>query len=149
MADPLKLARQAEPALLDLLRRLLEIESPTDDQVANDRLGRVIAMELGIELQEVCGSGGSDANLTAAVGAPTVDSMGAVGENPHAGGEYGLVDELLRRTALLVHVLASLLAAAAHEAVRRAKELDDMNGTRAHMSASERYGRTRETGRGV
>ena len=30
---------------------------------------------------------GSDANLTAAVGAPTVDSKDAVGENRHAEGE--------------------------------------------------------------
>ena len=69
---------------------------------------KALATDLGIDLQEVYGSGGSDANLTAAVGAPTVDSMGAVGENPHAEGEYILVDELVRRTALLVHVLASL-----------------------------------------
>ncbi len=32
--------------------------------------------------------------------------MGAVGENAHAESEYILVAEFVRRTALLVHVLA-------------------------------------------
>ena len=104
----------------------------------------------GIELQEVHGSGGSDANLTAAVGAPTVDSKDAVGENRHAEGEYILVDELMRRTALLAYVLASPQGLiAAYAAVRRTKERDGMNSTRAHMDAPGHCTRTREAGRGV
>ena len=72
--------------------------------------GRVkaLALELGTELGEASSGGGSDANLTAALGVPTVDGMGAVGKNPHAEGENVVEGELVRRCALLAHVVASL-----------------------------------------
>jgi glutamate carboxypeptidase len=64
--------------------------------------------ELGLELPEEPTGGGSDANLTAAQGVPTVDGMGPVGENPHAEGECIVPEELVKRTALLARALYGL-----------------------------------------
>ncbi len=67
-----------------------------------------LGAELGLELSEASTGGGSDANLTAALGVPTVDGMGAVGENPHADGEYLVASELPKRAELLAHCLRNL-----------------------------------------
>ena len=67
-----------------------------------------LGAELGLELSESSTGGGSDANLTAALGIPTIDGMGAVGEHPHADGEYLVVSELPRRAELLAHCLRNL-----------------------------------------
>ena len=65
------------------------------------RLAKGIAAELGWELQEAATGGGSDGNFTAALGLPTLDGMGAVGEGAHANNESVVIAELPRRTALL------------------------------------------------
>lgn len=67
-----------------------------------------IGAELGLELSESSTGGGSDANLTAALGIPTIDGMGAVGDHPHADGEYLVVSELPKRANLLAHCLRIL-----------------------------------------
>ena len=67
-----------------------------------------IAADLGQELTEASTGGGSDANLTAALGVPTIDGMGAAGENPHAAGEFLVTAELPKRAALLAHCLRQL-----------------------------------------
>ena len=53
--------------------------------------------------------GASDGNLTAGVGTPTLDGLGAVGGGAHAAHEHVVVDELPRRTALLRALLEELL----------------------------------------
>lgn len=67
-----------------------------------------LGRELGMELPEEPTGGGSDANLTAALGVPTVDGMGAIGENPHAEGENIVAEGLIWRTALLARTLHQL-----------------------------------------
>jgi glutamate carboxypeptidase len=67
-----------------------------------------IGAELGLELSESSTGGGSDAKLTTALGIPTIDGMGAVGEHPHADGEYLVVSELPKRAELLAHCLRNL-----------------------------------------
>ena len=67
-----------------------------------------IGAELGMELTESSTGGGSDANFTAALGVPTIDGMGAVGEHPHADGEYLVAAELPKRAELLAHCLRIL-----------------------------------------
>ncbi len=52
--------------------------------------------------------GGSDGNLTAALGIPTLDGLGAVGEGAHASNESVLIDRLADRVALLAHLIESL-----------------------------------------
>jgi glutamate carboxypeptidase len=60
-----------------------------------------IAGELGWELQEASVGGGSDGNFTAALGIPTLDGLGTVGEGAHAEHESLVISELPRRAALL------------------------------------------------
>lgn len=68
------------------------------------RLGR----ELGVEIDESHTGGGSDGNFTAALGIPTLDGLGAVGEGAHAVNESILVDRIADRTALLAKLLAGI-----------------------------------------
>jgi glutamate carboxypeptidase len=68
------------------------------------RIGR----ELGIEVAGETVGGGSDGNLTAAVGVPTLDGLGAVGGGPHARHEFVDVDRLAGRLALATSLLAEL-----------------------------------------
>jgi glutamate carboxypeptidase len=69
------------------------------------RMARALARELGFELQEASTGGGSDGNFTAALGIPTLDGMGAVGEGAHAPHESVFVEHLAPRTALLTGML--------------------------------------------
>jgi glutamate carboxypeptidase len=67
-----------------------------------------IGKELGMELGESSTGGGSDGNFTSALGIPTLDGLGAVGEGAHAVNESILVDELPRRTAILAGLIQSV-----------------------------------------
>ena len=69
---------------------------------------KLVGAELGMNLTEAATGGGSDGNITAAMGVPTLDGLGAVGEGAHSAGEYVLIRELPRRTALLAALLARL-----------------------------------------
>jgi glutamate carboxypeptidase len=67
-----------------------------------------VARELGQELNEGGTGGGSDGNFTAALGVPTLDGFGAVGDGAHALHEHVLVDALCDRAALIAGLIASL-----------------------------------------
>jgi glutamate carboxypeptidase len=69
---------------------------------------RGFAKELGVDLEESSTGGGSDGNFTAALGVPTLDGLGAVGEGAHAANESILVGRIADRTALLAMLLARL-----------------------------------------
>jgi len=69
------------------------------------RQAQSLARELGIDLSEASTGGGSDGNFTAALGIPTLDGMGAVGEGAHAPHESVFVEHLAPRTALLAGML--------------------------------------------
>ncbi|GAA4615973.1 M20 family metallopeptidase [Actinoallomurus liliacearum] len=65
--------------------------------------------ELGFgSLSGVAVGGGSDGNLTAGAGAPTLDGLGAVGGGAHADHEHVIVAELPRRTALVAALVREL-----------------------------------------
>ncbi len=70
------------------------------------RRARSLAAELGFPLDEAATGGASDGNFTAALGIPTLDGMGAVGEGAHASHESILIEHLAPRTALLAALLA-------------------------------------------
>jgi len=74
------------------------------------RIAKGLGRELGIELEESLTGGGSDGNFTAAMGVPTLDGLGAVGEGAHAANESILVNRIADRTALLAKLLAAPLA---------------------------------------
>ncbi|HEY5181407.1 MAG TPA: M20/M25/M40 family metallo-hydrolase [Dermatophilaceae bacterium] len=67
------------------------------------------ATELGLApLGWASVGGGSDGNLTAALGVPTLDGLGAVGDNAHAEGEYTLTAAMPERAALLCTLIDHL-----------------------------------------
>jgi glutamate carboxypeptidase len=69
---------------------------------------RALAKEMGIPLGEAFVGGGSDGNFTAALGVPTLDGLGAVGEGAHSVNENILICALPERAALLAGLLATL-----------------------------------------
>jgi glutamate carboxypeptidase len=69
---------------------------------------RKLAAELGFDLSEASTGGGSDGNFTAALGIPTLDGMGAVGEGAHAAHEHVVIEHLVPRVALLTAMLAGV-----------------------------------------
>ena len=72
------------------------------------RRARILAAELGLTLDEASTGGASDGNFTAALGVPTLDGMGAVGEGAHARHESIVVEHLAPRIALLAGMLAGI-----------------------------------------
>ena len=76
--------------------------------IALFKQARRLAAELGFELEEAATGGGSDGNFTAALGVPTLDGMGAVGEGAHAAHESVVIEHLVPRTALLAAMIASV-----------------------------------------
>jgi glutamate carboxypeptidase len=76
--------------------------------IALFKKARGLAAELGFELDEAATGGGSDGNFTAALGVPTLDGMGAVGEGAHATHESVVIEHLIPRTALLAAMIASV-----------------------------------------
>jgi glutamate carboxypeptidase len=69
---------------------------------------RSLAAELGFALEEGATGGGSDGNFTAALGVPTLDGMGAVGDGAHAAHESVVIEHLVPRTALLAAMIAGV-----------------------------------------
>jgi glutamate carboxypeptidase len=72
------------------------------------RTARILAREVGVELEESETGGGSDGNFTAALGVPTLDGLGGVGEGAHAANESILIDRMADRTALIAKLIAAL-----------------------------------------
>lgn len=69
---------------------------------------RSIGRELGMELTEGSTGGGSDGNFAAAVGAPTLDGLGALGGGAHADHEHIMIDSIPDRAALLAALFLEL-----------------------------------------
>jgi glutamate carboxypeptidase len=69
---------------------------------------QTIARELGHDLGEGGTGGGSDGNFTAALGVPTLDGLGAIGDGAHALHEHVVIEALVDRAALVAGLIASL-----------------------------------------
>ena len=78
---------------------------PTEASLALYRRAAALAQALGFELGAARVGGGSDGNLTAAAGVPTLDGLGPAGGGAHARTEHLLVDDLPRRAALVAGLL--------------------------------------------
>ena len=72
------------------------------------RIAQKLGREIGVQLEESLTGGGSDGNFTAALGIPTLDGLGGVGEGAHAANESILTNRISDRTALLAKLLATL-----------------------------------------
>lgn len=69
---------------------------------------RELAIQLGFSVGESMAGGGSDGNFTAALGVPTLDGLGAVGDGAHSAGEHVIISALPQRAALLAALLSTL-----------------------------------------
>jgi glutamate carboxypeptidase len=67
-----------------------------------------LADAIGTPLPEMASGGGSDGNFTAALGIPTLDGLGVVGDGAHAEHEHMLISSLEPRTKLLLGLLETL-----------------------------------------
>jgi len=84
---------------------------PMERQMAADLFRHAVrvGLELGLgTMKEASTGGGSDGNFTAALGVPTLDGLGAVGDGAHALHEHVVISELPRRAALLAGMMATL-----------------------------------------
>lgn len=71
-------------------------------------LARSVGRELGIDVTEGATGGASDGNITASLGVPTLDGLGAIGDGAHAAHEHVLLDALAPRAALVAGLIQRL-----------------------------------------
>jgi len=69
---------------------------------------KALMREIGVTLDECFAGGGSDGNFTGALGIPTLDGLGAVGDGAHSPREHVIIRSLPERAALLAGLLATL-----------------------------------------
>ncbi len=72
------------------------------------RQAQSLMRECGLALGEAATGGGSDGNFTGALGIPTLDGLGAVGDGAHTPREQVIIRKLPERAALLAGLLATL-----------------------------------------
>jgi glutamate carboxypeptidase len=120
-----RIAKASDAAYVEKLFRSLKVSDPAckleitggvnrppmerkAGTVALFKQARKLAAKLGFALDEASTGGGSDGNFTAALGVPTLDGMGAVGEGAHAVHESVVIEHIVPRTALLAAMIASV-----------------------------------------
>ena len=120
-----RIAKASDAAYVDKLFRKLKVSDPHCKLIITGGINRPpmerksgtialfkkassLAAELGFTLEEASTGGGSDGNFTAALGIPTLDGMGAVGDGAHAAHESVVIEHLVPRTALLAAMIASI-----------------------------------------
>jgi glutamate carboxypeptidase len=83
--------------------------APLEHKVARALFAKAesLAAAMGLSLGESTAGGGSDGNLTGALGIPTLDGLGAVGDGAHSTHEHLIVDTMPQRAALLAALLAT------------------------------------------
>src|SRR5437867_85336 len=68
---------------------------------------QLLAKEMNLSLGECTAGGGSDGTFTAALGIPTLDGLGAVGDGAHLARVHILINTMPTRAPLLAALLAS------------------------------------------
>jgi glutamate carboxypeptidase len=71
-------------------------------------LARAAGTDLGLEIGEGSAGGASDGNFCAALGVPTLDGLGAIGDGAHALHEHVVISALTPRAALVATLLQML-----------------------------------------
>lgn len=72
------------------------------------RRAQSLMHELEVHLGEASTGGGSDGNFTGALGVPTLDGLGAVGDGAHTPREHVIIRRLPERAALVAGLLATI-----------------------------------------
>ncbi|MBI3732076.1 MAG: M20 family metallopeptidase [Chloroflexi bacterium] len=80
----------------------------TPQAMARFAQAKQIAAQLDYALDETGTGGGSDGNFTAALGIPTIDGLGAVGNGAHSPHEHIIVGMLPMRAAVVAGLLTEL-----------------------------------------
>ncbi len=80
----------------------------TDDVAGLFEVAKSLSERMGVSLGEASVGGGSDGNTTNAMGIPTLDGLGAVGEGAHAMHESILADRIADRAALFAALVLRL-----------------------------------------
>ena len=80
---------------------------PLERKMSAALFGRAesLAKEMNLTLGECTVGGGSDGSFTAALGIPTLDGLGAVGDGAHSAHEHILISTMPARAALLAALL--------------------------------------------
>lgn len=113
MSDAMEIARTIENLKPHLPGTALDVRGGfdrpplerTEAVVRLYKIARGVAADLGRDLREGSTGGGSDGNLTAALGVPTLDGLGPAGDGAHALHEYVDVAELPWRAALVAGLI--------------------------------------------
>jgi glutamate carboxypeptidase len=103
--------RPVLPGATVAVERTLSVP-PLERSSSVELFGRAqrLANELGLPaLTEAEVGGGSDGSVIAALGIPTLDGLGAVGDHAHGEGEFVRVDAMAERAALVAALVADLL----------------------------------------
>jgi len=80
----------------------------TPDVIRLFEQAQALLGDAGLRLGEAATGGGSDGNFTAALGIPTLDGLGAVGDGAHSAHEHVVIRRLPERAALVAGLLATL-----------------------------------------
>jgi glutamate carboxypeptidase len=81
---------------------------PSDGTMALYELAREIAEDIGFSPGHGSYGGGSDGNFTGALGIPTLDGLGVMGDGAHTHNEHLLVSSLVPRARLLAGLFEQL-----------------------------------------
>lgn len=71
-------------------------------------IARAAGAAMGLDVQEGATGGASDGNFTAALGVPTLDGLGAIGDGAHARHEHVDIASLPDRAALAAAILVAI-----------------------------------------
>ncbi|MFM8268515.1 MAG: M20 family metallopeptidase [Ilumatobacteraceae bacterium] len=105
------LSTTVDGARIEVLGGINRPPMPASASASLYPLAVAAAEQLGTAPPEgVAVGGGSDGNLTAARGVPTLDGLGAVGGGAHADHEYVLVDTLVPRTRFVAALVERVVA---------------------------------------
>jgi glutamate carboxypeptidase len=120
VVDVRVLRQEDEPAVAATIRGL-QPTTPGTQIIVEGRIGRhpmektpgnrrlwelaqEAASDLDIDLEEATAGGGSDGNTTSLY-TPTLDGLGAVGDEAHAPGEFVYLDRMAERAALVARLV--------------------------------------------
>jgi glutamate carboxypeptidase len=80
----------------------------TADTARLFEVARSVGAGMGLDLKEGSTGGASDGNFTSALGVPTLDGLGSVGDGAHSVDEYVEIDGLSQRADLIAGIIERL-----------------------------------------
>jgi glutamate carboxypeptidase len=69
-----------------------------------------LAKRLGVDFEWIATGGGSDANITAALGVPSIDGLGPIGSLSHTVDEYLEIASVEPRLKLLIEIIKDIVS---------------------------------------